>query len=972
MGSGINSLALCFLISIGVGFLALLSLQAVPLSFQYQGHLTVDGVAPDGEGYFKFALLDGEGEIVWSNAEVDDGDEEPSLSVPLDLVRGVYSVSIGDEAFENMATIDSALLDNETLSLRVWFSRDDILFEPLAPDASITSLPFAARAARADHAEVAGTVLSLPTDLIEPRHFAGDTMALLTTFSELANRMMAVSVDPEDAILTAAGYRPIRALEQHSWVAGAGTAEPARRVGHTGVWTGTEYLVWGGYGGRNRYLNSGGAYDREIDSWSALSPIDSPEARRDATSVWTGQEMIVWGGRSGAGYLNSGGRYDASSKDWIPISESAAPDGRSGHVSEWTGSVMAVWGGRSSEGLPEAGGVYDPATDSWQSFQLSDLRPGDSFEVTLRVELEDANEGGNAPNWSDGIDEDPPFFRGINSVLVSGDLAFVTASSDDSLTILDVSDPSSPDILSSVLHVSGQSGGPDEVDSEIFVIDELNLPTSPFVKDNYLYVSSPPSSTLSVFDISDPTDIERVELIGESSSGNLSLFERPRQIGVSGNRMVVALEGRDGAETSGLYFFRVADPSSPAYRARVMDGDTIPTISGGTATIDFGVGLVWIAIDGSTVIAGGEEEPALYIISTSTLREPTLVTKMTDNEGGFDYLSSPRSPAFNEDGTILAVGSDGDEDAVTLIDVSDRSDPKLLSVIVDGVGGFDYLDRPDAIAIENGVMAIASYNDDAVTLVDIRVPSDPVLIAQFQHNGGFLSALDVARAITIQDGLVYIGSAASGTSALTILELTEGTREPREGATSVWTGEQMVVWGGRTDSGETADGFLLDFDASATPIQWTGTDDEGAPTARTGHTAIWTGSEMIIWGGVAGGMPFDDGARLDLATGEWLAMATEGAPSGRSDHAAVWTGSELLILGGRDRRTWRSDAYAYDPATDRWRALSVGGSPIARSDLNAVWTGDEVLVFGGRSDGGVIGALERLNPDPPLLLFHRQ
>ena len=37
--------------------------------------------------------------------------------------------------------------------------------------------------------------------------------------------------------------------------------------------------------------------------------------------------------------------------------------------------------------------------------------------------------------------------------------------------------------------------------------------------------------------------------------------------------------------------------------------------------------------------------------------------------------------------------------------------------------------------------------------------------------------------------------------------------------------------------------------------QWTATSTTNAPSARDGHTAVWTGSEMIVWGG------FGDGRR---------------------------------------------------------------------------------------------------------------
>jgi len=33
---------------------------------------------------------------------------------------------------------------------------------------------------------------------------------------------------------------------------------------------------------------------------------------------------------------------------------------------------------------------------------------------------------------------------------------------------------------------------------------------------------------------------------------------------------------------------------------------------------------------------------------------------------------------------------------------------------------------------------------------------------------------------------------------------------------------------------------------------WTATNTTNAPSARALHTAIWTGSEMIVWGGTDG------------------------------------------------------------------------------------------------------------------------
>jgi hypothetical protein len=41
-----------------------------------------------------------------------------------------------------------------------------------------------------------------------------------------------------------------------------------------------------------------------------------------------------------------------------------------------------------------------------------------------------------------------------------------------------------------------------------------------------------------------------------------------------------------------------------------------------------------------------------------------------------------------------------------------------------------------------------------------------------------------------------------------------------------------------------------------------------------------------------------DGGRYDPATDAWRSMTTDGAPSRRNYPAYVWTGSELVVWGG--------------------------------------------------------------------------
>ena len=70
------------------------------------------------------------------------------------------------------------------------------------------------------------------------------------------------------------------------------------------------------------------------------------------------------------------------------------------------------------------------------------------------------------------------------------------------------------------------------------------------------------------------------------------------------------------------------------------------------------------------------------------------------------------------------------------------------------------------------------------------------------------------------------------------------------------------------------------------------------PTGRYGAPAVWTGSEMIVWGGYEGNSDTNLGLRYDPATDTWAETSRIAAPEARADHSAVWTGSELIVWGG--------------------------------------------------------------------------
>ena len=62
----------------------------------------------------------------------------------------------------------------------------------------------------------------------------------------------------------------------------------------------------------------------------------------------------------------------------------------------------------------------------------------------------------------------------------------------------------------------------------------------------------------------------------------------------------------------------------------------------------------------------------------------------------------------------------------------------------------------------------------------------------------------------------------------------------------------MIVWGGW----DAANIFNTGGKYNPGTDSWTATSTTNAPTARYVHTAVWTGSEMIVWGGGANGTLF--------------------------------------------------------------------------------------------------------------------
>lgn len=175
------------------------------------------------------------------------------------------------------------------------------------------------------------------------------------------------------------------------------------------------------------------------------------------------------------------------------------------------------------------------------------------------------------------------------------------------------------------------------------------------------------------------------------------------------------------------------------------------------------------------------------------------------------------------------------------------------------------------------------------------------------------------------------------------------------GRTAVWTGKEMLVWGGEVGDGSHG---RPDNGAAYDARTDTWTELQRSPYwSLAGHSAIWTGREMIVWGGV--GMQ-DRGAAFDPERNTWRTIAP-GPLDGRHRHAAVWTGKEMLVWGGQGGEGPLATGAAYAPDSDSWRELPP--APISARDLHAtIWTGEEMIVWGGVTNDAVVSDGAAYNP----------
>lgn len=125
---------------------------------------------------------------------------------------------------------------------------------------------------------------------------------------------------------------------------------------------------------------------------------------------------------------------------------------------------------------------------------------------------------------------------------------------------------------------------------------------------------------------------------------------------------------------------------------------------------------------------------------------------------------------------------------------------------------------------------------------------------------------------------------------------------------------------------------------------------------RTNPTVLWAGNELLEFGGTSDSCPRLSSTAADRAMAAydptrktWEKLASAPAKVGLIGAVSVWTGSELFVLGSRTDCYDVTATYAglYDPATNHWTVtakLPISAASVADLESAVTWTGQQIMV----------------------------
>ncbi len=648
------------------------------------------------------------------------------------------------------------------------------------------------------------------------------------------------------------------------------------------IWTGSKWIMYSGMNfNSSAYITDGGIFDPALNSWTPISTVGAPVARDEINFIWTGTVGILWGGWNNSS-LASGGIYDPVANSWSAMNTVNQPTVRNRHRSVWTGSEVFVWGGMinsSGTTVVNDGKLYNPATNGWRNISASPLQPRRDFSA-FWTGSEVLVWGGTRPgvaNLNDGALYNPATdtWRMMSSVNGPANRQEVGGSVWTGKEFI---------TWGGVAVGAGNDGGRYDLATDTWI--PFNTPNlSPIYEGAAFW------------------------------NGSKVYF-------VQGRYSSAYVNEHGGGFYSGFSF----DPASNQWDylpAAPITQAFMPHTWTGTELLTFATFR-----DGNDrTVLSFKPESETYFYAKTTPPSDNWTIRATK-----DTPNAPLPRMFDYDGKPQTVWTGS----------------KWL------VWGGMALPYNPGVNLKDGA-AFDPSNNTWQPMSPTNAPSPRTQFSvvwsgdQAIYWGGYTNNY-------IGDGKRYF-PANNTWSNITAT----GAPSARSRHAAVWTGTEMLVWGGAIATGMTT----TNNGARYNPTTDTWTAMAAAPagfTNRADHVAVWTGTEMLVWGGCTNanivlGIPRSDGARYNPTSNTWTPMSSVNAPVGRTLALAVWTGTEMIVWGGYLSHTNLSSDLntggRYNPATDTWTPFNTGPYTWSQ-EATAVWTGSKVIWAGGSDRVGLV------------------
>ncbi len=718
--------------------------------------------------------------------------------------------------------------------------------------------------------------------------------------------------------------------------------EPEQVLEATAIWTGTEVIVWGGYTSLD-ILDRGYRYDPVADTWAEISRLNAPSPRAFHTAVWTGSRMLIWGGTDPVQAFNTGGSYDPVTDTWHTMSTTGAPAPAYIHTAVWTGSEMLV------RGQDPQGGRYDPVSDTWRpmssagaptpGFSVRGVWTGTEFLLWGGYLNPDGSglliKGGRynpaTDSWALISTKSQPVPRLFHTAIWSGTEMLVWGGTEAVDVVLSRNDGARYSPATDSWSPMTLSGAPEARYLQTAIWNGAKMIVWGGFNDFFTFHSG------GAYDPAQDTWTATSTVYAAPGrlhhtatwTGDLMVIW-----GGMGARMNTPVARYDPHQNVWL-------PTRPAVAPVNRDGHT--------AVWTGNLMLIW---GGFSQVPGFRYDPLMdewdeMTVASAPPPRWDHTAVWTGNE--MIVWGGQCSQSYQDSYCTLNGRYDPVQDHWQ--PVSQNGEPSPRTRHVAAWTGSRMLiwggDAGGTIGLGDG----ASYDPVSSTWSPISsagAPSARVLPAGTWVGNRLLIWGGCSGHQCPSDGGLFDPESNTWEQMTTI-----GAPEGRGSATAVWTGREAIIWGGWGTGG------FLNSGGRYNPATdtWQPTQLVGAPEPRIDHTANWIGTMLVVWGGWQLLDPnpilFSDGGRYDPVLDLWEPMASLNAPHERYSHTAVWTGDELIVWGGID---WYQGALytGFDYRTEQSPDLDHDLYSLRAGDCDdnnpAVYPGAPEICDGARND----------------------